>query len=403
MADGETYPESGSSGVGRFWSRLWRGTDVCFVSRLYGQALVDNFAMFQPVDPVAFQTLKDELAGEMRKKEPALEQLFRIENAIMQQTPDADVIARFWSIEDRFQRVVPGPSRAKHAESVPPRTAEIWQDAAFVRRQAMTMLDVIHSDLQLNIWRELCIKRLKLTAWLVLAVCIILVSLLANLQKVEADWLKWTNAMPIAFPILFLAGVVGAVLSLSDRLQQAVVRDAMIADGVFEIMGLRVGWVSTVISSLSGGVFALVLYVIVMAGLLDLAKPNVAGAPTGTTAPQAGTGVAAQSPPAMTDAADTTVLALPEAPAVEPAAGDATPSAGSDSGAADKGETIRDDQFTRCKAGTNCAVGQYYAESLGLQEGQDFFRILLLAFLAGFAERLVPDILGRLAKKTAGG
>jgi len=48
-------------------------------------------------------------------------------------------------------------------------------------------------------------------------------------------------------------------------------------------------------------------------------------------------------------------------------------------------------------------VGQYYAESLGLQQGQDFFRILLLAFLAGFAERLVPDILGRLAKKTAGG
>jgi hypothetical protein len=39
---------------------------------------------------------------------------------------------------------------------------------------------------------------------------------------------------------------------------------------------------------------------------------------------------------------------------------------------------------------------------LGFREYPDFFKMLLLAFLAGFAERLVPDALDRLTRRTGG-
>ena len=47
------------------------------------------------------------------------------------------------------------------------------------------------------------------------------------------------------------------------------------------------------------------------------------------------------------------------------------------------------------------AYGDRMARSLSLLNAESFFKMLILAFLAGFAERLVPDILSRLSKRAS--
>ncbi|QXQ06227.1 hypothetical protein KX816_18950 [Sphingosinicellaceae bacterium] len=404
--------------------QIWE--ESSYVGRTYGRSLRDNFNSCRPTHTDRFADLKREYAEAMRKPHPEFSEFLYIEAGLVDTMPDEMILARFWAINDRFRRVVPLETRKTYLDSIPPKDDVRWQGADFLREQTKTLLDIIHSNYLMNIAREKSIKRLKLFIWVSFAVA-------SSMLAITYDHIREPAFKGMT--VLVALGMFGALLSISNRLQQAVSRDALTEDGVYELTGLRIGWVGILMSLFTGGGFALVIYWVVMANLLGSMLPETiasARSPVtqGSTAnstgvakprPEASTGTgggtdAGKSTPARSDSKVETPAApiVPvgndaarAAPAPLTAVSTPTPSTkppvdpnGAGAKAADESTTTY--VASDCRArGLNDKAFCRTAIGLGLFDQPSFFRMLILALLAGFAERLVPDILSRLSKQSS--
>lgn len=352
---------------------------------------------------------------------PTLGQLFKIELALIWLVPDQALRARFWTIEDRFRRVVPSSVIASYERSLksePPEPEPVNQCKADsnLRQRARNLLDVIHANYLINLGRENTIKRMMTILVIAAAVILTVASLIvAGSDNYARHGLVWIIA----------AGMFGAMISIVQRLQKATSRDAMIEDGIFELIGLRVGWVSVMMSIGIGGVFALFLYALVIANMIDLVLPELAGAGNAAgAAPDPQPADALQAAPAAEGAeADTELLPQSDpvdAPRDAPGAPEAAPSE------APTGDVLAASQNTPvppmapglvptdadvaitaavidsvcCPPGmANCMWVDKVALAIGLASRAALFKMLATAFVAGFAERFVPDIINRLGKQ----
>lgn len=343
-----------------------------YVARVYGDSLRDNFVGYAPLDTLRFDALRTTFEEEMAFPSPYLARLLTIEAALIELMPDDVVSARFWAIDDRFRRVVPLGTRDRYDASVPPRGSNCWNDDHFLRNQTRTLLDVIHANYLINIGREKSIKRLK-TIMFAAMTAVLLGSFLIGVA--------FDTPLVTGLLLLACAGICGAFLSILNRMQNAVSLDAMAQDGLYELTGLRVGWVGILTSFVMGGGFALVLYTIVMAGAFSLAFPTIA------SNTDDGVMTLSQEPDGPPRRLESTIKGKP---ALEEQA-------------RQQDDTKLLEPHVLCAASQSpkrCKdLGAELAGALGLDGAASLFRMLMLAFLAGFAERLVPDILNRLSKQ----
>ena len=384
--------------------------ETSYVARVYADSLRDNFVGYTPADLPSFAALKAEFEAERDKVRPYFAELLKIEMALVDLMPDAVVASRFWAVDDRFRRVVPINTRDTYDKSVPGRGDVKWQDASFLRLQTKSLLDTIHSNYLLNIGREQSIKRLK-------AIITIAASLLIIISL--CTWQRTDDAGTHGLMLLAGAGVFGAYLSVLNRLQNAVARDPMSEDGIYELTGLRVGWVGILMSFVMGGGFAIVIYWLVLSGVLALALPQQTlgsssnGSDNSTTT--ANSTAPSSSPNATSNAA--LEVAANATAAVAPAASNATAKSELEAsakrvmgkpGSSPVPKTVDVKKpFAPHAADSlhpeNARFGGLKTDEIGKALGfggaADFLKMLLLAFLAGFAERLVPDILNRLSKQ----
>jgi hypothetical protein len=368
-----------------------------FLARVYADIMRDDFRGFQimPEDKSqsTFQSLQDEFeTGLQSDRGLSLSELFRIEMAMVGIAVEDFLKERLWVIEDRFRRVVPSSMVARYEASTSAidagrRHADNAGEATSVRNRYRTLLDLIHTNYLLNIAREQSLRRLRL--FLLAGSIIIILSVIGT--GIFFD--------PQFFPFfaIFATGIAGALCSALQRVQKAVGYNAMAADPVYDMVSLRIGYGGILVSIFTGGVFALLLYIIVVAGYASQLLPAGAADSAKSAAELAMRGATGNPPMSADPTASALAISTGQqnsADGTGPKAGDAA-SVDSQQPGQRSAAAPRDEEPSIYSFFKTLVTPAYDWDPANL------FRMLLLAFLAGFTERLVPDILTRLSQRRA--
>lgn len=185
--------------------------------------------------------------------------------------------------------------------------------------------------------------------------------------------------------VVIFAGIMGGCVSMLQRIQSAPNE----GDALYNLAALSHGWKGISLSPLYGAIFAVLLYVLFTAGILKGAVfPEVTPLPV--PAPAA----AAPGPsPSPKPAGDTR-------PASEtPAAAEPVTSSATSNATITPPPVQKPSPTPPPSPASASALRSLPFSDTAPKEGKDYALLVIWSFIAGFAERLVPDTLNRLVTK----
>ena len=229
-----------------------------------------------------------------------------------------------------------------------------------------------------NYREDLTKRAVRMTKWILGIVAVLIVLsfggglLIDNFAKENAKSLRAFGELlgafgPVVGSVAF-AGIVGGCVSMLQRIQSAPSE----GDALFNLAALTTGWRGLSLSPLYGGIFASLLFVLFAAGVLQgsvfpkiqtLERPDA-------VQPQPDPGGKSITPQ-LTAASETPANQTPAALTSNPVPSD-------------------EDQILKVKD---------FLKKTGPRDGVAFALLMIWSFIAGFAERLVPDTLNRLVAK----
>jgi hypothetical protein len=173
---------------------------------------------------------------------------------------------------------------------------------------------------------------------------------------------------PVVGSVTF-AGIVGGCVSMLQRIQSAPSE----GDALFNLAALTNGWRGLSLSPLYGGIFASLLFILFAAGMLK-----------GSVFPE----IQTVKKPEITQTAPNTEQAPP-----------ADPAAAGPAGAESKENSAQNPSRLPNPDDNQVLKVKDFLNETGPRDGVAFALLIIWSFIAGFAERLVPDTLNRLVAK----
>jgi hypothetical protein len=241
---------------------------------------------------------------------------------------------------------------------------------------------------------QLTTRAVRLTKW-ILAVIVISIAVSYGGSALLRHFVSgsgFLNALtelmgafgPIVGSVAF-AGIVGGCVSMLQRIQSAPSE----GDALFNLAALTNGWRGLSLSPLYGGIFASLLFILFAAGLLQ-----------GSAFPKIETGPSAEVAHKEEPAPTSTPSGTPAATSSNSQPADTTVNHVLVSNAAN--ESSQPAQSSKqAKAASKPGVLKItdFLRDTGPKDGAAFALLMIWSFIAGFAERLVPDTLNRLVAK----
>jgi hypothetical protein len=295
-------------------------------------------------DFVAYSRLVDEI-DEVAKSDPyALNilEVFEVEMALIRILPEEAVRAKIWSARSGYRKLVGETLYRQYLETRPPDPADRTVPLERVRADLVDLVKGTHwwhanavvVERGMKDYKMLLVRALELSFALVLAGMLLAVG--ARALGVDACVSQYAWVVNVLV-VTACSGMAGAIISMARRISLYVRVPLSDTDPVIRVTGLGNGETGLRLSIMSGAVFSLVLYFLFVAGF---GKTILSGE------------------------------LIPEFPGADACLGSA------------------------CEEGSRVAeilCGMIPVDSAALA------RLVIWSFVAGFAERFVPDILDSLA------
>lgn len=313
--------------------------------------------------------------------------------------------------------IAAGPTAALRYRNAPPPTGTSSDQAN--RVEANWLLENLRLIYTVGHLRDEEVSRLRVVP---LALIAGLLLLLLFFSFSEA------SSPAIFYVQVAVAGAIGSVVSIMERSQAVHDSEPLEVDPIQQISGLRQGYTGLWIVAMTGPVMALVLFSVFAGGLLtigDLTPRFLVQGPTGevqivpapAAPPQAvavppaaatgsGAGQAPQEPSvAASPVVSTAAPATAQTPATPPVAGPAAANLPEVNV-----EIARRGWFSQTSASVRsasprgaaaeCSGFPAFGWCIRFLSGADAAKMIVWAFLAGFSERLVPDVLNRFVRRS---
>ena len=400
-------------------------------ARLFFDHLYSEYVALKPsITDAGLKQLLDDIHERRRQHDLTWSDIYTFDLSLVDVRPPESLVRKAFDARTRYRSVAGQKEYDEYIASKPLDLANIQIDPnaqppkpdVIVERQLRADIKYLLSKFYLYYAllpvREGLRDDLTKKAVLLTSGAVVLIAFAIALNVGGTFWIPGVDqysAVVVTVLTVTLAGIVGGCVSMLQRIQAAPTD----GDALFNLAAMTNGWRGILLSPIYGGIFACLLFILFAGGIL-----NGAVFPTIVT-PSRNSAAAATSPTPRAAPTPTPAVALPTVPkaksssgAIEsptqdavaastvsasPAPASATPTEKTQSRNPPnmRAATIQGEARTEPPPPRDTDVLQIkdFLRKTGPASGVSYSLLIIWSFLAGFAERLVPDTLNRLVQK----